>query len=112
MGLVSKVLPVDELRAFAQGQAAKLVALPAASIRATKGLMKRAKAASIMDAMAAENTLFGAMLQAPEAKEAFTAFFEKRKPDFSKDSIFISNGCAVPVPPFQPLASMALLIFH
>jgi enoyl-CoA hydratase/carnithine racemase len=84
MGLVSKVLPVDELRAFAQGQAAKLVALPAASIRATKGLMKRAKAASIMDAMAAENTLFGAMLQAPEAKEAFTAFFEKRKPDFSK----------------------------
>ncbi len=84
MGLVSKVLPVDELRAFAQGQAAKLVALPAASIRATKGLMKRAKAASITDAMAAENTLFGGMLQGPEAKEAFTAFFEKRKPDFSQ----------------------------
>jgi len=24
------------------------------------------------------------MLTAPEAKEAFTAFFEKRKPDFSR----------------------------
>jgi 1,4-dihydroxy-2-naphthoyl-CoA synthase len=27
---------------------------------------------------------FGAMLKAPEAAEAFMAFFEKRKPDFSK----------------------------
>ena len=30
------------------------------------------------------SALFAAMLLAPEAKEAFTAFFEKRKPDFSK----------------------------
>ena len=84
MGLVSKVLPLDELIPFATRQAAKLVALPAASIRATKALMKRAKGEAIRDTMAAENALFGAMLLAPEAKEAFTAFFEKRKPDFSQ----------------------------
>ena len=84
MGLVSKVLPLDELLPFAQRQAAKLVALPAASIRATKALMKRSKTESIKEAMTAENKLFGAMLQEPEAKEAFSAFFEKRKPDFSK----------------------------
>jgi enoyl-CoA hydratase/carnithine racemase len=84
MGLVSKVLPLDELRPYAARQAAKLVALPAASIRATKGLMKRARTQAVSDQMAAENQLFGAMLQAPEAKEAMTAFFEKRKPDFSK----------------------------
>jgi len=84
MGLVSKVLPLEELRPYAQRQAAKLVALPAASIRATKALMKRAKTGPVNDTMAAENQLFGAMLLAPEAKEAFTAFFEKRKPDFSK----------------------------
>jgi enoyl-CoA hydratase/carnithine racemase len=84
MGLVSKVLPAAELHAFAQAQAAKLVALPAASIRATKALMKRSKLDAIESAMAAENELFGAMLLAPEAKEAFTAFFEKRKPDFSR----------------------------
>ena len=84
MGMVSKVLPLDELIPFATRQAAKLVALPAASIRATKGLMKRAKADQIEAALQAEVELFSAMLQAPEAKEAFTAFFEKRKPDFSK----------------------------
>jgi enoyl-CoA hydratase/carnithine racemase len=84
MGLVSKVLPAAELRAFAQQQAAKLVALPAASVRATKALMKRPRADAIKDAIGAENEKFAAMLLAPEAKEAFTAFFEKRKPDFSK----------------------------
>lgn len=84
MGLVSKVLPVAELLPFAQRQAAKLVALPAASIRTTKALMKRAKTGPVNEAMVAENKLFGAMLLAPEAKEAFTAFFEKRKPDFSR----------------------------
>jgi enoyl-CoA hydratase/carnithine racemase len=84
LGLVSKVLPLDELLPFAQRQAAKLVALPAASIRTTKALMKRSRTAAITDTMKAENERFGAMLLAPEAKEAFTAFFEKRKPDFSK----------------------------
>jgi enoyl-CoA hydratase/carnithine racemase len=84
MGLVSKVLPAAELRAFAGQQAAKLVALPGASVRATKALMKRPRLDAIKDTMAVENEKFGAMLQGPEAKEAFTAFFEKRKPDFSK----------------------------
>ena len=83
MGLVSKVLPLAELHAFAAGQAAKLVALPASSIRATKSLMKRTRTPAINDAMGAEIALFSAALQSPEAKEAFTAFFEKRKPDFS-----------------------------
>jgi len=84
MGLISKVLPVDELRTFAEGQAAKLVALPASSIRVTKELMKAARKAPVSDAIAAENIHFGKMLSAPEAKEAFMAFFQKRKPDFTQ----------------------------
>jgi enoyl-CoA hydratase/carnithine racemase len=84
MGLVSRVLPAAELLAFAQGQAAKLVALPASSIRATKQLMKASRNALVSETITAENKLFGAMLSAPEAKEAFTAFFQKRKPDFTK----------------------------
>ena len=84
MGIVARVLPAAELLAFAQGQAAKLVKLPAASIRTTKALMKRARSALVKETIAAENERFSAMLSGGEAKEAFTAFFEKRKPDFSK----------------------------
>lgn len=84
MGMASKVVPVAELHAYARAQALKLVALPAASIRVTKRLMKANQAQLIADTMVEENKLFGAMLVGPEAKEAFTAFFQKRKPDFSQ----------------------------
>ena len=84
MGLISKVLPVDELRAYAEGQAAKLVALPASSIRVTKELMKAARKAPTSETIAAENIHFSKMLSSPEAKEAFMAFFQKRKPDFTQ----------------------------
>ncbi|CAN5356776.1 enoyl-CoA hydratase [soil metagenome] len=84
MGLVSKVLPQPELLPFAHAQAAKLAALPASSLRLTKSLMKSAQADAVEARMQQESGHFGAMLSAPEAKEAFTAFFQKRKPDFSK----------------------------
>ena len=84
MGLVSRVLPAADLLTFAQGQAAKLVALPASSIRATKQLMKASRNALVSETITAENKLFSAMLTAPEAKEAVTAFFQNRKPDFSQ----------------------------
>ncbi len=86
MGLLNRVLPLEELLPFARAQAAKLVALPAASIRATKRLMKSRQADLLKATITEENQLFGAMLGAPEAKEAFTAFFQKRKPDFSQFS--------------------------
>jgi enoyl-CoA hydratase/carnithine racemase len=84
MGIVARVLPAAELLAFAQGQAAKLAKLPPASVRTTKALMKRARSPLIREAISAENERFSAMLQGAEAKEAFTAFFDKRKPDFSR----------------------------
>lgn len=84
MGLVSRVLPVNDLLPFAHGQAAKLVALPASSLRITKRLMKEAQAVTVNARMMEENKHFGEMLIAKEAKEAFTAFFEKRRPDFTK----------------------------
>ena len=86
MGLVNRVLPAGELDAFAQAQAAKLAALPASSVRITKQLMKQGMADEINRQMEAEGEHFRRMLTAPEAKEAFTAFFEKRKPDFSRFS--------------------------
>jgi enoyl-CoA hydratase/carnithine racemase len=84
MGLVSKILPVAELEAYARKQAAKLVALPASSIRVTKQLMKQHQQAAVEQQILGEIEHFKAMLKSPEAREAMTAFFEKRKADFSR----------------------------
>ncbi|PKN19489.1 MAG: enoyl-CoA hydratase [Deltaproteobacteria bacterium HGW-Deltaproteobacteria-6] len=86
MGLVNKVLPSADLMSYAYAQAAKLVILPASSLRTTKRLMKARHADAVIAQMIEENNDFSAMLQSPEAKEAFAAFFERRKPDFSKFS--------------------------
>lgn len=85
MGLVNQVLPPDQLQLFVHAQAAKLAALPAASLRTTKRLLKGDQEA-LDRQMAEELQHFSRMLGAPEAKEAFTAFFERRKPDFSRFS--------------------------
>ncbi|MEY3265252.1 MAG: hypothetical protein RL717_2729 [Pseudomonadota bacterium] len=84
LGLVNQVLPAAALQEHVAQQAAKLAALPAASVRATKRLMKAELAAPIKAAMDAEMHDFSRMLRGPEAKEAFSAFVEKRKPDFSQ----------------------------
>ncbi len=84
MGLVNRILPADQLLEFARQQAAKLAALPASSIRATKRLMKGNQQAAIAAKIAEEGQHFRAMLSAPEAKEAIGAFLEKRKPDFTQ----------------------------
>lgn len=82
MGIVNRLLPAAEVEAFAYAQAAKLAALPASSLRVTKALMKRASAEACAERMKDEVVHFGKMLLAPEAREAMTAFFQKRKPDF------------------------------
>ena len=38
----------------------------------------------VIDSMAREGALFGERLQSAEVKEAITAFYEKREPDFSQ----------------------------
>jgi enoyl-CoA hydratase/carnithine racemase len=84
MGLVNKVLPAAQTIEYAQAQAAKLVRLPASSLRATRRLMRRGLDAAIAQRMRDEGAEFGTLLTAAEAREAFSAFLEKRKPDFSR----------------------------
>jgi enoyl-CoA hydratase/carnithine racemase len=52
----------------------------------TKELMKRGLAQAVRERMQEELGLFGERLRSPEAREALSAFMEKRKPDFSRFS--------------------------
>jgi enoyl-CoA hydratase/carnithine racemase len=84
LGLVNAVLPDGQVIEHALERCRKLVAQPAASIRLTKQLLKRSQQVLIGETMRAEADVFRQRLVSPEAKEAFAAFFEKRKPDFSR----------------------------
>jgi len=84
IGLVTEVVPEDLLLETALAQAKKLAQKPAASVRLTKQLMKRSFVAAMAQQMELEIGHYGDLLGAPAAKEAFTAFFEKRKPDFGR----------------------------
>lgn len=83
VGLVNRVLPPTEANAYAGGQARKLAAKPLSSLVETKRLMKKGQQQAVLQQMADEGESFGRMLREPAAREAFTAFMEKRKPDFS-----------------------------
>jgi enoyl-CoA hydratase/carnithine racemase len=82
MGLVNRVLPAEELMPFVQTQLIKLAALPSESLRVTKQLMKVDLQTPVDAAMLSEMQHFTHMLSGPDAKEAFAAFLEKRKPCF------------------------------
>jgi enoyl-CoA hydratase/carnithine racemase len=84
IGLVNRVLPPTEVNSYVQVQARKLAAKPLSSLLETKRLMKAGQAALVQKQMNEEAASFGRMLKEPAAKEAFGAFMEKRKPDFSK----------------------------
>ena len=84
IGLVTEVVREDQLFDTAMAQAKKLASKPAASLRLTKRLMKQGQMAAVALQIKLESDHFGERLGSPEAKEAFSAFLEKRKPDFSK----------------------------
>ena len=84
VGLVNRVLPPTETNAYAQQQARKLAAKPLSSLIETKRLLKGAQTPAVLERMQEEGGIFRRMLTEPAAKEAFGAFLQKRKPDFSK----------------------------
>jgi enoyl-CoA hydratase/carnithine racemase len=68
----------------AQSQAKKLAAKPLSSLLETKRLMKAGQMAQVLARIDEEAVSFGRMLGEPASREAFGAFMEKRRPDFSK----------------------------
>ncbi len=81
-GIVTAV--VSNVIEEAEKAAAALAALPPESIRLTKRLMKARYAEALAGAIDEETRLFTERLSSPEAKEAMSAFLQKRKPDFSR----------------------------
>lgn len=84
LGIANAVLPAAEVLNHARRVAERFNALPPGAVQDCKRLMKRAPKELVAQQMATEGELFTARLRSPEAREAFQAFFEKRKPDFSK----------------------------
>ena len=84
VGLVNRIVPPMEANGVAQAQARKLAAKPLSSLVETKRFMKKGQMAQVLEVMAEEGDRFGQMLREPAAREAFTAFMEKRRPDFSQ----------------------------
>jgi len=81
-GLANRAVPADQVDATARELADKLALRAPNSIRQTKALMR--DAAQLWAIMQKEAAVFEAQMRSPEAVEAFTAFTEKRAPDFSK----------------------------
>jgi len=86
LGLANALLPAGELMPHARRIAERFNALPPGAVRDSKKLMRRAGAAAVLETIAVEGGVFQERLTSPEAREAFSAFFQKRKPDFTQFS--------------------------
>jgi len=83
LGLVTQIVSDQNLLATATETARKLAAKPAGALQASKRLLKRPFREQIKAAMKAENEEFSAQVRSEDAKEALTAFLEKRQPHFN-----------------------------
>jgi enoyl-CoA hydratase/carnithine racemase len=81
-GIANRVVPLERLHAEAATIAHRLARLPAGSLAATKRLMRNPEVLTAQ--IAAESECFAERLTTAEAREAFTAFAERRPPDFAK----------------------------
>ena len=82
-GLVSRVVPSGDLEIALEETVAALLAKPAEALRLTQRLLRHGSRDEILERFELENGHFAERLKSAEVKEAITAFFEKRKPDFT-----------------------------
>jgi enoyl-CoA hydratase/carnithine racemase len=83
-GIANAVLPSGEVVNHARRIAERFNQLPPGAVREAKQLLRGPQHAQILQTIRTESEIFARRLKSPEAMEAFQAFFQKRKPDFSK----------------------------
>jgi enoyl-CoA hydratase/carnithine racemase len=81
-GLANRAVPSAELHAAARAAASAIAARAPAAVIATKSLMR--DESLLLARISEETSIFGRQLKSAEFKEAFSAFSERRAPDFSK----------------------------
>jgi enoyl-CoA hydratase/carnithine racemase len=84
LGLVTRIVPEVDLLGTAMDTAHRLAQQPAGAVQASKRLMKRSSRAQTAAAAKIEVQEYVSRLQSADAKEALTAFLNKRKPDFTQ----------------------------
>ena len=84
LGLVNAVFPASQLESEAMEAAEAIAAQPPEAVRATKRLLRDAFLDAVSAASRRELQSFLPLLNGPEAREALSAFMEKREPDFSR----------------------------
>ncbi len=84
LGLINAVSEPGETLDRTLELAEQFNRLPAAAVRASKGLLREHEKDWLKEVVLREGRLFIRRLTSPEAQEAFAAFAEKRPPDFSK----------------------------
>jgi enoyl-CoA hydratase/carnithine racemase len=85
-GIANAVLPAGEVTAQARRVAERFNQLPPGAVRDAKRLMRAPQRELVLQTIKTEGEIFGQRLRSPEARKAFQAFFEKRRPDFSRFS--------------------------
>jgi enoyl-CoA hydratase/carnithine racemase len=82
-GLINAVVPADRLETTALGAARRLAGKPRQALMASRRLLRQGLP-DIGAMIDREAEAYAVLIRSPEAREAFTAFLEKRPPDFSK----------------------------
>jgi enoyl-CoA hydratase/carnithine racemase len=82
-GLINAIVPAEQLEATALAAARRLAAKPRQALLTSRRLLRQGfpDIGAMIDQEAAA---YAALMGSPEAREAFTAFLEKRPPDFAK----------------------------
>lgn len=82
IGLVSKVVPLDQLEPEAEALASKLMERPALALRAAKTALRKGLSTSLKEGLQIEQDLFSMLFGTEDQKEGMAAFLQKRKPLF------------------------------
>jgi enoyl-CoA hydratase/carnithine racemase len=91
LGLATRVVPDGDLLATATATAQKLAAKPGGALLACKRLIKEPSIGQLKDAVKTENQLFMELVKSADAKEALSAFLEKRAPNFRNSPTHVAG---------------------